>query len=229
MTHDEIEAALARTLEDRRLSRAEREGLGPLLETLAARVGPREVRRRAFDAAKAALSDPAAREVVGWLEGVLKLLDRHEGAAPKLEPAEAHFSPGDHCWTTIVRLLSESRTNVDICVFTITDDRLSEAIVAAHKRGVAVRVVTDDEKATDPGSDVGWFEQEGIPVRVDRTQFHMHHKFAVFDGARLLSGSYNWTRGAARDNDENFIVVSDPRLIGAFCGAFEQIWGRLGD
>ena len=33
---------------------------------------------------------------------------------------------------------TERAQRVDICVFTITDDRLSDAIVAAHRRGVAV-------------------------------------------------------------------------------------------
>ena len=30
-----------------------------------------------------------------------------------------------------------------------------------------------------------------------RRDGHMHHKFAIFDGERLINGSYNWTRGAA--------------------------------
>ena len=45
----------------------------------------------------------------------------------------------------------------------------------------------------------------------------------------MSRGSYNWTRGAARDNDENFIVIGDDRLIASFIKAFERIWARLGD
>lgn len=229
MTLDEIEAALARTLDDHRLSRAEREALAPILATLPPTIGPREVRRRACKVAREALHDPSALAVVDWLEDVLRVLDRDDGARPADEVAEAYFSPGDECWMTIVRLLEQSKSCVDVCVFTITDDRISQAIIAAHRRGVAIRVVTDNEKAADPGSDVGWFERERVPVRVDRTAYHMHHKFAVFDRARLLSGSYNWTRGAARDNDENFIATSAPRLVESFCRAFERIWTRLDD
>ncbi len=40
---------------------------------------------------------------------------------------------------------------------------------------------------------------------------HMHHKFALFDGGRLLTGSYNWTRGAAETNYENVIDTTDPK------------------
>jgi cardiolipin hydrolase len=62
---------------------------------------------------------------------------------------------------------------------------------------------------------------------VDRSPYHMHHKFAILDGATLLTGSYNWTRGAARDNEENLIVTDEPRLVNPFALTFEHLWAKL--
>jgi phosphatidylserine/phosphatidylglycerophosphate/cardiolipin synthase-like enzyme len=90
-----------------------------------------------------------------------------------------------------------------------------------------VRIITDNAKAEDLGSDVDRFRQAGIPLLIDRSPFHMHHKFAVIDGETLLTGSYNWTLGAARDNVENLIVVNDPRLVSAFSRAFAALWKKL--
>jgi phosphatidylserine/phosphatidylglycerophosphate/cardiolipin synthase-like enzyme len=112
-------------------------------------------------------------------------------------------------------------------VFTITDDRIADAILDAHRRGVAVRILTDNEKAFDLGSDIERLRSAGVAVRVDESPFHLHHKFAIFDGRRLLTGSYNWTRGAARDNQENFLITPDPHLIEAYARAFEDLWNRL--
>jgi phosphatidylserine/phosphatidylglycerophosphate/cardiolipin synthase-like enzyme len=56
----------------------------------------------------------------------------------------------------------------------------------------------------------------------------MHHKFAVVDGKTFLTGSYNWTRGAARDNEENLVVTDDPRPVSSYSEAFERLWTRLG-
>jgi len=55
----------------------------------------------------------------------------------------------------------------------------------------------------------------------------MHHKFALFDGRLLLTGSYNWTRGAADDNHENFVVTDDPHLLRAYAQAFEDLWHQF--
>ncbi len=228
MTDEQIEAWLGETLEDRRLSRPERQALREVAASLKSPAELESIRRRAFDLARSALSDPADLPIFEWLEDVVKALGAPGPPAGARGVASAHFSPGDDCLKTIVGLLGRSTATVDLCVFTITDDRVAEAIFAAHRRGVAVRVITDDAKADDLGSDVGRIEAEGILLRVDRSPFHMHHKFAVFDAATLLTGSYNWTRGAAADNEENLVVVDDPRLVGPFRATFETLWGRLG-
>jgi phosphatidylserine/phosphatidylglycerophosphate/cardiolipin synthase-like enzyme len=120
------------------------------------------------------------------------------------------------------------RNTADVCVFTITDDRISAELLACHRRGVAVRIITDDEKSGDAGSDVWRLQAAGIAVRFDRSPYHMHHKYAVFDATSVLTGSYNWTRAAAAENEENLIVTGDPRIVGAFAEHFGRTWGQLG-
>jgi phosphatidylserine/phosphatidylglycerophosphate/cardiolipin synthase-like enzyme len=55
----------------------------------------------------------------------------------------------------------------------------------------------------------------------------MHHKFAIFDEGVVLTGSYNWTRGAAMSNEENLILSNDRRLLTAFRGEFERLWKKF--
>ncbi|MCA9056002.1 MAG: endonuclease, partial [Planctomycetaceae bacterium] len=47
-----------------------------------------------------------------------------------------------------------ARETVDVCVFTITDDRITRAILDAHRRRVRIRILSDDDKSGDLGSDV---------------------------------------------------------------------------
>jgi len=117
-----------------------------------------------------------------------------------------------------------ARETVDVCVFTITDNVISDAILSAFRRGVSIRIISDDRKQHDTGSDIRRFVAAGIPVRVDLNRHHMHHKFAIFDHARVVTGSYNWTMGAALDNEEHIVILGEPQLISRFEREFDKLW-----
>ena len=219
MGPDEMEALLRSMLDDHRLSRAERRALRDLVDERGLddqRLGV--FRAKAFDLAREQLGAEQAF-VVDWLENAIKALMPREQAEPE-HRFEARFSPGLECLHAIVGEFGRARTSVDVCVFTITDDRIVEAITAAHRRGVTVRVITDDDKSIDIGSDIQRLARLGIDVRMDATPDHMHHKFAVFDDARVLTGSYNWTRSAADRNHENLVISDDAELVLAFGKTF---------
>lgn len=226
MKPDEVDGVLAATLEDEHLSRGEKSAIKQLLES--EDVGTEQlafIRHRAFALARERMGDESSRRVIDWLEGVVKLLLPPE---PKASiRAEVHFSPGPACLDAITRQLEGSERHVDICVFTITDDRLASAILDAHGRGVRLRIVTDDDKAYDRGSDVHRLADAGIEVRVDQSDHHMHHKFAVFDRETVVTGSYNWTRSAAQHNAENILVSDDDRLVKPYQRVFDEMWERL--
>ena len=230
MNQREIDTLLAATLEDGRLSRGERGDVRDLLEAATSHdLGL--FRSRVFALARAELATRPAEEVLAWCEAVLKLVGSLESERASTRAGvrhEAWFSPGDACPRRIVELVDGARRAIDVCVFTLTDDRIAGALERAHGRGVAIRMITDDDKAHDRGSDVIDLARQGIAVRTDKSEFHMHHKFALFDGATLLTGSYNWTRGADRDNEENFVVTTEPDLVRAFAAEFDKLWQRFG-
>lgn len=225
MNDAELGEILRRTLDDRHLSRGEKKALAEIFEELALDDRQRAVLRNlAFELARGSIADPRAGDVLEWFRDVSKLL-----VAPPCHTtvAEAHFSPGDGCVRRVCGLFGAARRSADVCVFTITDDRIAEAIEAAHRRGVAVRIISDGEKAFDLGSDIEALNDAGIPVRVDNSPAHMHHKFAVFDETLLVTGSFNWTRSASTENQENIVVTSEPRLVRIFHQTFEDLWDRF--
>ena len=131
-------------------------------------------------------------------------------------------------WRAISKTrLRACRRSADLCVFTITDDRITRALLDCHRRGLKLRLITDNDKAFDLGSDIERIAAAGVAVKVDRTPFHMHHKFAIFDGGAVLTGSYNWTVGAAKNNEENLVVSNDRRLLTAFTGEFDRLWKKF--
>ena len=225
MTDSSLTEILQQTLDDRRLSRNERRALRDTLKDfIKGEASQLKCHQAAFELARKTIDQVNSSAVLEWLEDVSQVIRQAAASDKPTTAAEVIFSPGDHCWQRIANLLKSSRRFVDICVFTITDDRITSAILDAHSRKVAVRIITDNDKAFDRGSDVERLARSGIDVCVDRTSHHMHHKFAIFDRKRLLTGSYNWTRSAASSNEENFIIVDNPRLRSSFQDEFDRLW-----
>ena len=227
MEFDALDRSLRESAQDFTLDAGEKLELRELGQQLdAGRI--RFLRNRAFDIARdAMLGEPVATlEVLRWLEQVVKTLDAADEAAPVV--SSAYFSPGDTCLRRLCDLMRGCRDTLDICVFTIADDRLTEAILDCHARGVQVRVVSDNDKQHDSGSDIDRLRAQGVQVRVDDAPSHMHHKFALFDGRVLANGSFNWTRSATRDNDENLVVSDDANLVRVFGLQFGKLWQQFG-
>ena len=227
MEFDALDRSLRESAQDFTLDAGEKLELRELGQQLdAGRI--RFLRNRAFDIARDAMrGEPGATlEVLRWLEQVVKTLDAADQAAPVV--SSAYFSPGDTCLRRLCDLMRGCRDTLDICVFTIADDRLTDAILACHARGVQVRVVSDNDKQYDSGSDIARLCDHGVPVRLDDAPYHMHHKFALFDGRVLANGSFNWTRSATEKNDENLVVTDDANLVRVFGLQFEKLWQQFG-
>jgi phosphatidylserine/phosphatidylglycerophosphate/cardiolipin synthase-like enzyme len=226
MEKSEIEATLAETFEDFVLDPDEKNRLRDAFQPYQYDVSTLQyARNKAFALVRQQFAQSPENHVesLKWLEGVIKTIDsvRQEHSMKK---SRAYFSPGTSCVDKIIASLNSVKETLDICVFTISDDVISKAILDAHDRGVEIRIITDDDKVEDKGSDIGEFVANNILVKTDDGPSHMHHKFAIFDGQTLLNGSFNWTRSASRNNNENIIVDSTPHLVTSFQETFDSLW-----
>ena len=185
-------------------------------------------RNRALEMVADTVRGSASASALGWLKKVIKTIDaERERRTGKV--AAAYFGPSDDCRQEITALLANVKKSVDACVFTITDNGIADAVMTAHERGVHVRIITDDLKAGDFGSDIEKLRRAGIAVLTDADpENHMHHKFAIFDRQLLATGSFNWTRSAGERNLENLVVTDNPVLVGKFAAEFDRLWARLG-
>jgi phosphatidylserine/phosphatidylglycerophosphate/cardiolipin synthase-like enzyme len=224
MRETDLQAWLAGTLLDFKLSHSETLELRELLPKLAGdEVG--YVRNQAFLLARdqVILGGDSAVATLIWLEKIVKTIDNFRTLIPA-SINSAHFSPGDDCRRKLLDLCIGARQTLDISVFTISDNRLTDAIIAAHRRGIRVRIISDNDKAQDEGSDLDLLIAQGIDVRTDNAPHHMHHKFALIDGHTLVNGSFNWTRSASDYNQENILVTNEPLLVAAYTEEFESLW-----
>ena len=224
MNTTELDALLKATLRDDKLSGSEKSTLATWVAGNIDSEQDRAVARsRVFDIAAQVDADKPA--TLKWVEMAMKAI--YPVTVTEDYGAQAFFSPGEDCYRHINHRLSSARTSVDLCVFTITDNRIARVIEETHRRGVKVRIISDNDKAHDEGSDIIDLARTGIAVKVDVTPYHMHHKYAIFDNKIIITGSYNWTRSAAEYNEENIIDSQDPQLIAPFVKHFAALWAKL--
>ncbi len=183
------------------------------------------IRSKIFDIALVKIDASNYKIIVEWLENANKALNGLEKEVQK--EVETYFSPGSECKSAIIKSISQAQKSLDICVFTISDNEISNKIIEAHRRKVTVRIISDNEKLLDKGSDIQMLSDAGIPVKIDNTSNHMHHKFVIIDNKSVLTGSYNWTRSAELYNHENVIVIDNQANTLLFKNEFEKLWREM--
>lgn len=183
------------------------------------------LRSKIFDMAKA--SEKLDAQTIDWLEEAVKVVfDVFEN--PEIEET-AYFSTHERLREEVIHEIEMAQQYIDVCVFTISDNYISEALIAKKKEGVRVRIITDNDKMYDKGSDIKWLASERIGIKMDNRDAHMHHKFAIFDRKRLLNGSFNWTRSATERNQENFLITTSLKLVNEYEDQFDYLWETLED
>lgn len=119
---------------------------------------------------------------------------------------------------------------IDICVFTITDNRIRYVLADEARAGTKIRLITDNSQAESLGSDAKWLhEKVNIPVKVDWDPdecSHMHHKYCIIDNRIVLTGSFNWTRHASEQNYENILISTNKQLVKQYADYFKGMWSN---
>lgn len=138
------------------------------------------------------------------------------------------FSPQDNSLRYGVRsLIAKAEKRINVAVFFLTAKYLTADLIAAHQRGVDVRVIIDATSAKNEYSKHEILREAGIPVRIENWGGKMHMKTASVDNQNLVLGSMNWTSAGQRTNDENTLLVNSSGLTRQFDQYFEQLWESI--
>ncbi|MFN8568056.1 MAG: hypothetical protein U0Z44_11185 [Kouleothrix sp.] len=127
--------------------------------------------------------------------------------------------------------IEAARTGIELASFDFDLGVLTDALVRAQRRGVAVRVVIDSENLVTPAvsAQAGLLEQAGVAVRFDRRESHSSATSLRDDAGDYWLGSWNMT--------ENDLTATITTCCGSPAGGsrpailhrFEQLFaGRFG-
>lgn len=137
---------------------------------------------------------------------------------------DIYFSPNGGAADYIVKFIDKTKHTLDVAVYSLTHDKIAEALIRAKDRGVKVRIITDALQAKGADSDDELLEISGVEIRRDTQAGLMHHKFAISDKKCIGLGSFNWSVNADTRNAENWNVCRIKYVIGRYEEEFEKLW-----
>lgn len=186
------------------------------------RVERGELKARLFNEAKRFGQSGFGVQAIRWIENAFMLIEKNS-----FRLHEVLFSPGQDIPENIAYYINNAKSSIDLCVFTISDEMLGACLRRAHIRGVKIRIITDNNKMRDVGSQIKDLARAGIQIKTDNSRYHMHNKFGIIDGRISFTGSYNWTYTAKAYNQENLLITTNYTIVHRLSDEFELLWGEM--
>jgi phosphatidylserine/phosphatidylglycerophosphate/cardiolipin synthase-like enzyme len=146
--------------------------------------------------------------------------------SPAIAETETIFSPEGSIKESILNEIESATTTLDLAIHEITSLDMAQALVKAKQRGVKVRIVADSKQAKLRSSQVNYLIHQGIPVKVlgGKEKGVMNHRFAILDGKRVLTGTFDWSETSAKWNYESILMINESEVVAAFQKEFEILW-----
>lgn len=126
----------------------------------------------------------------------------------------------------LVKAIGSAKSKLDMAIYSFTDTNIASAVISDKKRGVAVRVITDRECASNSYQKrvLSELKGVGIPVKYNTHSGLMHLKVSIIDSTEVTTGSFNYTKSAEDENDEVLVILKDSNTAKDFDAQFNRMW-----
>lgn len=135
---------------------------------------------------------------------------------------EVCFTPGGNCTQDVVSEIERAKKQILVQAYSFTSVPIAKALVAAHQRGIDVRVILDKSQRTEQYSSARFLENQQIPAWIDYRVAIAHNKVMIIDNMTVITGSFNFTSAAQNKNAENLLILQDKELA----KNYENNWYR---
>ncbi|WP_232365148.1 phospholipase D-like domain-containing protein [Salinimonas marina] len=145
--------------------------------------------------------------------------------------------------TKIVDFINQSQHTLDVAVYDLDLPGIANAIVNAKQRGVAVRVITDNDNVGAENAEAYSILSDGGVAYIDDTADSsagsglQHNKLVVVDGRYVLAGSTNFTQSGIHGdldsqgnlisdgNDNHILIIDSLELAAEVTTQMDLMWG----
>ncbi len=139
---------------------------------------------------------------------------------------------------TLIHYIDNAKYSVDVTSYTMdSSNGILDALIAAHDRGVVVRLVTDADAQEGTFNAFPGPKMRRPAAAAGEISGIQHNKFIIFDANSpdpndplLWTGGTNLTDGQLNEDPNNVVIIQDQSLARAYTIEFEEmLGGTFGD
>jgi phospholipase D len=134
------------------------------------------------------------------------------------QPISTCFTPPSaQCGNFIVNHINHAKQSIRIQAYGFTSEKIINALVLAKNRGVSIEIILDRSNFHRKKLDtIKLLRKHSIPVYQDNAKGIAHNKIMIIDNAKVITGSFNFTKNADYNNVENVVVLDDVNVASKY-------------
>lgn len=144
--------------------------------------------------------------------GTTSILAHAATQLPATGNLTAVFAPEENPQAVLQDLIADARHSIAVQAYVFTSKPLADALIAAHRRGVQVRILLDARMNRRGNAALQRLLDAHIPLSAQTAFAAAHDKVMILDPqpgqlCAVATGSYNYTWSAQHRNAENLLVL----------------------
>ena len=129
--------------------------------------------------------------------------------------------------------LFESKQEAKFLIFAFSSQSTSEQLIRKLNSGLKIQGIFDNSFESEnilknwkyvPFQEL-W--QAGANVKYDNERAKVHHKVFILDQNKVLTGSFNFSKNAEKNNDENLVILESEKINRLYQKRFTSLWQRF--
>jgi phosphatidylserine/phosphatidylglycerophosphate/cardiolipin synthase-like enzyme len=128
----------------------------------------------------------------------------------------------------VTGLIGDAKSSIQIKQFTLDEPRIVDSLIAAHDRGVLVRVLLNPQRPSGLKSNEDIFRKfadHKIPVKWTSPKFAVtHEKSLLVDRATALISTFNMSLKYFTETRDFGVILKNPALVSEIGRCFDADW-----
>ncbi len=136
----------------------------------------------------------------------------------------AEFCINQNCIeSTILKLIHFAKVSIDLAIYRLDHEKITDALIDASNRGVKVRIVSDFSSEYLDG--FAKLKENYIDFVLGNKYGIMHNKYAIVDKKYLLTGSSNFTK-SIYNNFNDIVLIRSKEAVKVYEEDFNNLYYR---